>query len=83
MDGKAPSIDVTNPLRPLHFFRGGCEKGVWDSWAAPHKLIEEHDDREEGLEEGLAAYGYYARGDDEDSDDADEGDSFFLVCVDC
>ena len=68
------------------YVRRGFEEGKWTTWADAQLLIDEHDDEDPGVEEGLEAYGAFVQdegdeeededeegGEDEGNDDGDEG----------
>ena len=58
----------------LKYVKEGYENGWWTTWDDHYKLIEEHDSEDEGLEEGLEAFGALPYGDGYDDDEAPQDD---------
>ena len=58
--------------REIKFINDGWNKGLWTSWSHAYRVIEEHDDDERPVEEGLEGF-EYDEDDDEEDDDGDDG----------
>ncbi len=59
IDGSGTPTEMGMTLRDdaIAFVKEGFATGKWTTWADAYKLIEEHDGREEALDEGLEAFG--------------------------
>ena len=58
----------------IAFVKQGYDEGRWTTWADAADLIEEHDDEDEPLAEGLEAFQHAAEHDDDDGDGDDRED---------